>query len=78
MLQQFKMKAKNLKAKLALGTTMALGASASAMADIAAVETAIIAKVGEAESFGFNILAVALVAIVGIGLVKKFATKAAS
>ncbi|WP_133470537.1 hypothetical protein [Paraglaciecola marina] len=55
-----------------------LAASGSAMADLAEVEAAIIAKIGEAETFGYAILAVGLVASIGIILVRSWAKKGIS
>lgn len=73
MLQNKTMKFKNLKTKIALGSTLAMASVGSAMADMTAIQTALIAKIGEAETFAYALLTVSLVAIIGIGLVKKFA-----
>lgn len=54
-----------------VASTMFVGASAHA--DLTALTTAITAKVSEAETFGYSILAIGLVASIGMALVKKFA-----
>ena len=61
---------------VAAGSTMFVGSAAHA--DITAVQTAIIAKIGEAETFGYALLAVGLVATIGIVLVRKWAKKGIS
>lgn len=61
----------------AIGAT-AMVATSPAHADITAVQTAIIAKIGEAETFGYALLAVGLVATIGITLVRKWAKKGIS
>jgi hypothetical protein len=63
---------------VSLGTVMSMAAVATASADIAAVQSAIIAKIGEAETFGYALLAVGLVATIGIVLVKRWAKKGIS
>jgi hypothetical protein len=50
----------------------------TAMADIAALTTAVTAKIVEAETFGYAILVIGLVAIIGMALVKRFAKAGAS
>jgi hypothetical protein len=71
-----KLKFKNAKSKAAASLGLLLVGTGAANAALADVETALIAKVNEAEAFGWAILAVALVAGIAIKLAKKFANKA--
>ena len=78
MFQKVKAFASSKGAQLtAIGAT-AMVATSPAHADITAVQTAIIAKIGEAETFGYALMAVGLVATIGIVLVKRWAKKGIS
>ena len=73
---------KNLLKK-AMGKVTAVVAGSFAMvatasADVAALTTAITTKIGEAETFAYAILAVGLVAVIGIRLIKRFTKAGAS
>jgi hypothetical protein len=55
-----------------------LTVGSAAMADIALLTSAVTAKISEAETFGYAILAIGLVAIIGMALVKRFAKAGAN
>lgn len=69
---------KTLRSKVALATTGLVAAGASQAADYTALQTAVTTAISDAETLGLALMALSIVASLGISLGKKFIFKGAS